>query len=159
MLRRLGVLCCIGLLVGCAKKNDEANVAADTAAMAPAPPPPPAVTLNDFAGMWDMKAIKEGTDSVLLAYELTATADSNNWKMKFPGRATPETAHVLAVGGDSVVVHAGPYPSALRKGVQVTTHGVYHLQNGMLMGTTVARYNVKTADSVLNIRTEGTKKQ
>jgi len=35
---------------------------------------------------------------------------------------------------------------------------VFHLQNGMLKGTTIAHYSVKTADSVRTLMTEGTKK-
>jgi len=45
----------------------------------------------------------------------------------------------------------------LRKGVKVTTHSVFRLQDGKLVGTTVARYTTKGADSVRNLRSEGTR--
>ena len=52
---------------------------------------------------------------------------------------------------------AGPYESVLRKGVKVTTHSVFRLQDGKLVGTTVAHYAIKGADSVRNLRSEGTR--
>jgi hypothetical protein len=39
--------------------------------------------------------------------------------------------------------------------VQVWTHGVSRLQNGMLTGTTTAHYSVTTPDSVRVLRTMG----
>jgi hypothetical protein len=45
------------------------------------------------------------------------------------------------------------------KGVQVWTRSVFHLQNGMLRGTTVAHYSgLKTADSVRTLMTDGVRK-
>jgi hypothetical protein len=41
--------------------------------------------------------------------------------------------------------------------VTVTTNGVFRLQNGNLVGTNTAHYNVKTADSVLVLTTTGTR--
>jgi len=158
VLRRISCLGCAVFLCACAKVNNESNMATVDTAAAPAPAPA-ALTLNDFVGTWDMKARRADNDSAIVGYELVATADTNNWQVKFADRSTGETAHVLAQGGDSVVLHAGPYESIMRKGVHVTTHGIYHLQNGVLSGTTVARYDVKTADSVLTIKASGTKKQ
>ena len=54
---------------------------------------------------------------------------------------------------------AGPYESVLRKGVQVKTTTVFRLQDGKLVGTTVAHYTTKGADSVRNLRAEGTRAQ
>jgi hypothetical protein len=59
--------------------------------------------------------------------------------------------------GDSVILDAGPYPSALRKNVQVTIHGASRLQDGKFVGMVTAHYSVKTADSVRVIKTEGTR--
>jgi len=64
---------------------------------------------------------------------------------------------IVDLAGDSIVADAGPYESALRKGVKVTTHSVFRLQDGKLVGTTVAHYATKGADSVLNLRSEGTR--
>jgi hypothetical protein len=63
----------------------------------------------------------------------------------------------VTVDGDSIMDVAGPYSSVLRKGVQVTTNGVMRLQNGSLVGSNTAHYNVKTADSVLTLNTTGTR--
>jgi len=148
-MRRLMVLGCVAVLVACAKK--EQPPAADTTAMAP----PPAATMADMAGKWTVQVKREGSDSVILTYELNATADTAGWNMVFPGRdAIP--LRVSPMAGDSVVAEAGPYESALRKGVQVWTHSVLRLQGGNLMGATVAHYS-RGQDTVVNLRQEGTK--
>lgn len=149
--------CCAAVLVGCAKP--EQQPAKDTtAAAAPTPPPPPAgIALADVAGKWEMTTMTEKGDSTLVKYELVATGDTTGWTFNFPKRK-PVPAHV-AVGGDSIIIEAGPYESVLRKGVQVTTHGVARLQDGKLVGTTVARYATHGPDSLRNLRFEGTRAQ
>jgi len=52
---------------------------------------------------------------------------------------------------------SGPYESMLRKGVQVSTNGAFHLVGGKMVGINTAHYAVKTADSVLVLRSNGTK--
>jgi hypothetical protein len=96
------------------------------------------------------------SDSVILTYEMTASADPTAWTITFPGR--PPIPLQPMADGDSIIVSAGPYESALRKGVQVSTNGVYRLVNGELVGQTTAHYQVKTADSVVMLRTNATKK-
>jgi len=153
--------CCAAVLVGCSKPDQQqakgtmADSAATTAAAPPPPAPAPTISLADVAGKWQVKTMNEKGDSTLLKYELVASADSTGWVFHFPKRK-PVTAHPV-VSGDSIIVDAGPYESALRKGVQVTTHGVVRLQDGKLIGTTVAHYATKGADSVLNLKTEGTR--
>jgi hypothetical protein len=100
-----------------------------------------------------MRAMREGSDSVLTTYELSATADTAGWTMTLPGRE-PVPVRVVAVAGDSIVIEAGPYPSSLRPGVTVATRGVNRLQGDRMVGSTVARYSAG-ADSVVRIRTEG----
>jgi hypothetical protein len=150
-MRRFAVLCCCAAaVVGCAKSENKPP--ADSAT----PPPPPALSLADVAGKWSVKAMNEARDTTLLTYELYATADTSGWTITFPNRkAIP--AHVMATGGDSLVIDAGPYESALRKGVQVTTHGVLRLQGGTLAGLTVAHYKTAKPDSVRRIAIEGTR--
>jgi hypothetical protein len=148
-MRRFTVLCCSFALIGCAK---EQTPAADS--VAAAPPPPPALSLADVAGKWNVTGRNEAGDTVLVSYELTATADTAGWSIKFDNGQTVPLV-VMGVGGDSVVIHAGPYPSVLRKGVQVTTQSIMRLTDGKLQGTATAHYNVKTADSVRTLRTEG----
>jgi hypothetical protein len=149
-MRRFAILCSCAALVGCAKTETKAPAAA-----AP-PPPPPAISLADVAGKWSVRGMNEARDSTLVTYQLNATADTSGWAITFPGRkAIP--AHVAAVAGDSVVIEAGPYASVLRKGVQVTTHGVFRIQDGKMVGMTVAHYRTAKADSVRRIPMEGTR--
>ena len=96
------------------------------------------------------------SDSTLLTYEMVATADPSGWTFNFPKRA-PVPIRVLATEGDSIVSEAGPYESMLRKGVQVSTHSVMRLEYGKLVGTTIAHYSTTGPDSVLHLRTEGTR--
>jgi hypothetical protein len=93
-----------------------------------------------------------------VTYDLKATPDTTGWTITFPNRP-PVPVRVVSVAGDSIVTDAGPYPSVLRKGVQVRTRGAFRLQDGKLVGTTVATYTgTKTADSMLTVRSEGTRK-
>ena len=153
-MRRIALVCGIFALVACAKK-ETANT--DTASTAAAPPPPAAISLADVAGTWDVKVMPETGDSTILTYELTATPDAGGWSIKFPGRSKPEAVRATA-DGDSIITEAGPYPSALVKGATVTTNGSLRLVDGKLVGRSVARYSVKTADSVRTVRLEGTKR-
>ena len=151
-MRRIVLLCCAAVLAGCAKK--EATPAADTTAAA-APAPPPMLALADLAGKWHMKTMPESSDSVLVEYDMTATADTMGWVLNLPKRK-PMTPHVM-VSGDSLTIDVGPYESVLRKGVQVTTNTVSHLVGGKLMGRATAHYSTG-ADTVVALRTEGTKR-
>jgi len=150
---RFAIFCCAAALVGCAKTENKPPASSTPAA----PPPPPPISLADVAGKWTVKAMNEARDSTLVTYQLTATADTSGWTILFPNRKQPVPVHVAAVAGDSVVIDAGPYESVLRRGVRVSTHGVFRLSNGMMVGTTVAHYRTTKADSVRNIVTEGTR--
>jgi hypothetical protein len=102
-----------------------------------------------------MHSVPTSGDTTSTNFVLTATGTTSGWSIKYPGRAAvPET---ITVSGDSVITSAGPYPSFRRKGVTVTTNGVFRLQNGSLVGTNTAHYKVKTADSVLVLNTTGTR--
>ena len=63
---------------------------------------------------------------------------------------------VTLVDGDSITTVAGPYPSNLRKGVDVMTETVLRKQGDKLVGRTIATYS-KGPDSVLVLVTEGTR--
>src|ERR1043166_5235393 len=154
-MRRFTLVCTIAVLAGCAKP--ESKPAADTtAAVAPVPPPPPApISLADVAGKWNIKTMAETSDSVLVELTMTGTADTTGWVLNLPKRK-PVPAHVMA-SGDSIMVDAGPYESVLRKGQQVTTHGVYRLRGGKLRGMPVAHYKTPKAHSVVRLRQEGTR--
>lgn len=157
-LTRLAICCCIGSALGCAKAGDEADVdTAATAAAMPEPASPPAtISLADVAGKWQVRATPEsGSDTSTTLYVLNATGDTSGWTITFPNRLVVPLR--VEVNGDSIISLAGPFQSVRRKGVQVTTNNVLRLQDGRLVGTTVARYTTRGPDSVLRLRTEGTR--
>jgi hypothetical protein len=147
--------CWIALvLVGCGKPADKPADA--TVGEAPAmEEAPAALSLADMAGTWNVRSKVEGSDKEL-SYDIVATADKSGWTLNFPNR-DPIPLRIVAVEGDSVVYQAGPFESALRKGVQVNTDVVARLQDGKLVGTTTAHYDVKGADSVATLTFEGTR--
>jgi hypothetical protein len=153
--------CWIALaLVGCSKPADKP---ADTAMEDPsrgaedsaAAAAPAAFSLADVAGTWHVTGKVEGSGKEV-KYDMVATSDRDGWSIKFPGR-DPIPMRIVAVEGDSIVSEAGPFESVLRKGVQVRTNAVTRLQDGKLVGRTIAHYPVKGADSVARITFEGTR--
>ena len=150
-MRRLVLLCCAAVLVGCAKK--EAEPAADTTAAAPAPM---MLTAADVAGKWHAVVMTETSDSVIVEYDLTATAADTGGVMQLPNRPAMTPTRVM-FSGDSLVIEMGPYESVLRKGLQVTTRSVSRLQGGMLVGSTTAHYATASGDSVVMLRTRATR--
>ncbi len=149
------ISCGLALLAGCSKPAPQ--VAADSVATAPmaAGATPAPLSLASVAGKWSMRTMSATSDSVLLTYELSATADGSGWTLTFPNRP-PVPARVIAAG-DSIVADVGPYSSVLRKGVEVTTHTTFRLEGAELVGTGVAHYSNAGADSVLNLRMRGTR--
>lgn len=148
-MRRLAFALGAAALIGCAKTETPP-------AEPPAPPPaPPAINLADVAGTWTVQARGEGSDSVLVTYTMTATATETGWMIMLPKR--PPMPVMVTVSADSIMTSVGPYESVLRKGVQVSTMGVLRLQDGKLMGTTMAHYKTAMADSVVRLRAEGTR--
>jgi hypothetical protein len=153
-MRRFAFFCCAAILVGCGKS--EVQPARDTTAVAPATPESrAAISLADIAGNWRLRTMDEAGGNVVES-ELTATADTSGWALTRPDRKTVPV-RVVAVGGDSIITEAGPYESALRKGVQVRARMVLRLQEGKLVGTTEARYTMSGGDSVAHRPTEGTR--
>jgi hypothetical protein len=108
-----------------------------------------------MAGKWRLRTMDEAGGNVVES-ELTATADTSGWTLTRPnGKKVP--VQVVAVGGDSIITEAGPYESALRKGVPVRARMVLRLQAGKLVGSTEARYAMSGGDSVARRPTEGTR--
>jgi hypothetical protein len=147
----------MALVAACVKADNRASDSAagtvDTAAMAPAPK---VFTLADVAGKWNVTTKPTtGTDTTSTNYVLTATADTTGWTITFPGKA-PIPVHAQ-VAGDSVTTVAGPFAGVRRKGLMVTTNGSFKLQDGKLVGTTVAHYKTTKADSVITLHTEGSR--
>jgi hypothetical protein len=153
-------------LAGCSSKDRSASDTAaavaipDSAAgatMAATPAAPAPISLSAVAGRWDMRAVPESGDTTATTYVLTATADSTGWMIAFPDRA-PVKLHVLSVSGDSIVTESDRYQSVRRRGVQVVTRNTMRLQGDRLVGRTVAHYKTTGPDSVLQLRTEGTRR-
>jgi hypothetical protein len=154
-MRRLMLSWCAIALVGCNKPKEEP--AMESTAAAPETPAAPApIALADIAGKWSVRTMAESGDSTLVTYEMVASGDSSGWSLNFPKRK-PVPVRIVAVEGDSIVTEAGPFESVLRKGIKVTTRSVNRLQDGKLVGTTTAHYATKDADSVRNLRFEGTR--
>ena len=109
-----------------------------------------------YAGTWKFTVMPADKDTVLLTYSLVATADKSGWKLTLPGRPTM-TPTVTSMDNDSVVVDNGPYSSVLRKNTTVKTHSAMHMEGDKLVGTTIAHYSTKGADSVTNLRISGTR--
>jgi hypothetical protein len=149
--------CCITvLLIGCGKPADKPEDTTVGEAPAMEQESPAGISLADMAGTWNVRGTLEGSDKVI-TYDLVATGDQSGWTLTFPGRE-PIPVRVVAVEGDSMVWEAGPFESAIRKGVQVkNSRVVARLQDGRLVGTTTATYEGQGADSVAHLTLEGTR--
>jgi hypothetical protein len=155
-MRRSAVLCSALILFACSPADDEA---AESTTVIPEAAAPAAPTLAAFSGTWDMQAMGMDSDSVLTTYRLWAGEDTTGWKMKFDHQADTLPLHNVRLDGDSVIAVIGPYASALRKGVMVTTNTTYRLQDSELVANSVAHYSVTTADSVVYVRARGRRTQ
>jgi hypothetical protein len=157
-------VCCALACVGCAKSDtksatDSAGGAAATPGVTPATAPSTAATPlspADVAGTWTLRAVPEsGADTTTTVATVTATSDTTGWKETFKnGLTTP--LHVT-FSGDSIITDGAPHRSVRGKHYQVSTHSVFRKVGDKLVGETTAHYQVKTADSVLMLRTELTK--
>lgn len=95
----------------------------------------------------------EDRDTTLLMFMLTATNEATGWKMTLPNRK-PMDVNVVAMSHDSIVFENGPFPSAIQKGVMVRQRSTVKLTGDTLQGRTIARYEVKGADSLRVLRTQ-----
>jgi hypothetical protein len=155
-MRRFALLCSAAVLAACAKSESPPVVDTGMAA-APVAPAPAPISLADVAGKYAVTGKNEAGDTTLVTYELNATGDTTGWTITFPN-GKPIPIRIMSVAGDSIVADAGPYPSVLRKGLQVTTHNVYRYQNGKLVARTVARYATTGPDTVRIVVSEGVRK-
>jgi hypothetical protein len=151
-MRHLAVALSAVVLVACSKKDEAATPAADSTR--PSLPAASPMTPEAVAGNWRVQVMGESGDSVLLAYDMTASADTAGWTITLPGRE-PMKLTIVSMGGDSAVAENGPYESVLRPGVQVRTTTTLRLRGDRLVGRTVARYSSAGADSVVNLRSRG----
>lgn len=157
-MRTLAVAVAVLSLAACSKKDDApaADTSGTTAAVT-TPAPAPALTLADLEGNWDVN-VKNDADSLVTSYTFAAPADTSKWTMTFTGRNDAIPVHILGMAGDSIWTRVGPYSSALRKNVKVTTDATYRVSGGKLVGTAVGHYAVKSADSVKTFKLDGAKK-
>jgi hypothetical protein len=150
-MRKATTVAAVLLCAACSKGADDSAAAADSAR-----PARPAMSAASLAGTWNFR-IRNTTGDTLPSFSITAGADSTAWTMTLAGRE-PMPLRVLAMSADSVTTEAGPFPSVLRPGVQVRVTTTLRLQReGRLVGTGVARYSVRTADSVMGLRLMGTR--
>lgn len=155
-MRALPLSLSLVLLAACTKA--EQAPAADTTAAMTAEPAAATVSFADFAGRWNVRSTPEtGTDTTPTLYTLTATPGADGWSIEFAKRPGAIPMRNVMVDGDSVMSEAGPFESARRAGVQVSTRSVMRLVDGRLVGTTKANYATTGADSVLMLRVEGTR--
>lgn len=139
-------------MVACMKK--EAPPADTSLAVAPEAAAPAAM---DYAGNWSVQVMPAAKDTVLLTYDLVSTNETTGWSLTLPGREAM-SPRIVSMSSDSVIIDNGPYASALRNKVMVTTHSSMHMEGDKLVGNTVAHYDTKRADSVVNLRTVATRK-
>jgi len=152
-------LCCAALAVAaCAKKEaPKDTIAAMAPAAAPAPAPAPALAAADVAGNWHFAATPTtGKDTSATEFDLAAGADTAAWTMTFT-KSKLKVPAKHSISGDTLTISAGPFSSQRRKGVKVSTVSTLKLEGGKLVGETVAHYEKAGADSVMTLRTEGTK--
>lgn len=143
MMRWTGVLACVVSVAACASTRIQS--ATDIA---------PSVSLADMAGTWNMRTLNMAADSVLVTYDIFATNDVSGWTLTFPGR-DPIPVRVIEVAGDSVVLDAGPYASALQQGVTVSTRFDMRLQGDSLAGLITAIYNMPQGPTTVPLRVRG----
>jgi hypothetical protein len=153
---RVVTSCCVTLLlIGCGKPADKPEDT--TVGEAPAAEAAPAgISLADLAGTWNVRAALDGSDKSI-TYDVVTTEDGSGSTLKFTGR-DPIPLRVVATEGDSIVWEAGPFESAIRKGVQVrVSRTVARIQDGKLVGKTTVTYVGQGADSVAHLTLEGTR--
>ena len=100
------------------------------------------IKLADVAGTWTIESTVKtaaGNDTVVTS-ELVATANRKGWVTNLAGRK-PIPTRIVAMGGDSIVVAAGPFESVVRAGQKVTTHETLHFKGDDVTGTIEARYS------------------
>lgn len=154
-MRLLALGCSLMLVAACTKADTVP--AADTTAVTQEPAAA-ALSLADIAGRWNMASTPEtGADTTPTLYTLTTTAGTDGWTLEFVNRPGAIPIRNVMVDGDSVTTEAGPFESARRAGVQVTTRSTMRLVDGRLIGTTRASYATTGADSVLMLRVDGTR--
>ena len=150
-MRITALIGCVAVLAACSTKD---TPPADTTAAMPAPAP--AMSASAVSGMWNVNVMPMGKDTVVTSYTLNAT-DTASWKFVFAGRTDTVTMKVTGMSGDTLLSEAGPFASGVQKGKQVSVKSKSWLQDGKLMSLVDAHYDGTPADSVVKLRSEGTR--
>lgn len=153
-MRCLAFFSSVAVLTGCARP--EQGTPKGTEESAAVQPATASISLAEVAGKWKVRSTDQAGGNVVVS-GLTATSDTTGWTMEVPNNRKPIPVRVIAVAGDSIVTEAGPFQSALRKGLQVNTRTTYRIQDGKLVGDIEARYRIKGTDSVAHRPLEGTR--
>lgn len=144
---RAALLAALPLLLACSKKDEAPESTSATQSNVVVPPG------MNVAGTWSVSVMPEDRDTTLLIFMLNATNEATGWKMTLPNRE-PMDVNVVAMSHDSIVFENGPFPSAIQKGVMVRQRTTVRLAGDTLHGRTIARYEVKGADSLRVLRTQ-----
>ena len=157
----LSALCLSNPVAACSSRGDRradsSAGAVDTSRSMTASATAPNAVLRSVAGSWEMMARPtSGRDSTPTRVRLNATGDTTGWTMVLGGQTV--ALHVR-VSGDTIMTESDPYSSVRRSGVTVRTTGTHVLEGDRLVGTTIAHYVVKGADSVRVFRTEARRGQ
>jgi hypothetical protein len=154
-MRCLALIFSASIVVACSSKESPPTPPAPPAAPSAQTSTPSPISLASIAGKWNFRVMGEASDSVLTTYTLVVTTDTVGWVMTLPNRK-PMTLHV-SISGDSVMLRSPKYQSVLRKGLKVNTTSALHVSGDKLVGNSVAHYAIATYDSVLELRSVGTK--
>lgn len=120
------------LLVGCASTED---------APPAEPPVEPEVAAQSFAGTWSVDVMSMESDSVLVTTSIIATDTPDGWSTVFDHLDEPVPANSVVIADGVATVESGPYPSALRDGVIVTSlTSVVEVSGDELTGTFHSTY-------------------
>lgn len=130
--------------------------AADTSMPVATETPQAPITLASVAGKWNVNVLGESSDDVLATNVATFSEDPTASSFRFPGGPEIPIRNVK-VSGDSITYDAGPFPSAVRRGLQVSNRVALTLRDGNLVGTATARYETTGPDTVRLFRLVGTR--
>jgi hypothetical protein len=110
------------------------------------PASPAALTLADFAGTWESTAALDGVDEPVRS-TMTGSTSGDDWTLSYADR--PGIPLTVSVQGDSLISESAEYESVLRPGVMVTVRTVSVLQDGDLVGRTVATYRTANGEQLV----------
>ena len=155
---RIKLLFASAIIVLAACTKADAPPAADTSMPVATETPQAPISLASVVGTWNVNVMGESSDSVVATNVATFSEDPAGSSFRFPGGPVIPIRNVT-VAGDSITYEAGPFASAVRKGMQVSNRVAITLRDGNLVGNVIARYQTTASDSVLQFRLAGTRAQ